>query len=470
MCKQHIWSSLLVLVTLLSFTACEDYLDINENPNTATEAPLDGLLANTSYQTSLNVFRVGSFTSFFVQYLASPNAGANNDTYVEADYSGTWGNLYGALTDLYDLQQFAVEKSAYQHIGVAKVMTAINLGLLVDCWNDIPFSDAFTGETVTPKYDSGSGVYDDIFRLLTEAENDFANPDNAVALDADSDFIHGGDLAAWRKTIAALRARYLLHTGAAASDILMAVDSAYTSSAEDAVLATFQNRSPWGQVALDNENLFLGGWLSEQYADALNGTTFGVVDPRLALLVTPTDEGTYVGTANGVGRTGDGTAAIESYLSTSGALSSEGSPVQIITYPEVKFIEAEAALASDPARALAAFQEGIRASIVHIHELAGAEGGVAAADDYLNAAYPGLTADNLDMDLIFKEKYAALFLHPETWVDARRHDYNYQDFTLPEGANLSEFIRRVQYPDSELTRNRGNVPSVTLTDRIFWDN
>jgi hypothetical protein len=468
--KQYIWSSLILLVTLFGFTACEDYLDINENPNTATEAPIDGLLANASYQTGLNVFRIGSFTSFFVQYLASPNAGANNDTYVEADYSGAWGSIYSAMTDLYDLQQFAVEKNAYQHIGVAKVMTAINLGLLVDCWNDVPYSDAFTGETVTPKYDSGSGVYDDMLRLLTEAENDFENPDNAVALDADSDFIHGGDLAAWRKTIAALRARYLNHTGASASEILTAVDAAYTSSADDAVLATFQNRSPWGQVALDNENLFLGGWLSEQFVDALNGTTFGVADPRLPLLATPTEDGDYVGTPNGVGRAGDGTAAIESYLSTSGALSSEESPVQIITYPEVKFIEAEAALAGDPARALAAFQEGVRASIIRIHELAGAADGAAAADTYLNAAYPGLTADNLDMDLIFKEKYAALFLHPETWVDARRYDYNYTDFTLPEGANLSEFIRRVQYPDSELTRNRGNVPAVTLTDRIFWDN
>jgi hypothetical protein len=71
-----------------------------------------------------------------------------------------------------------------------------------------------------------------------------------------------------------------------------------------------------------------------------------------------------------------------------------------------------------------------------------------------------------------KEKYVALFLHPETWNDARRFDYAYEDMTLPDNHNPElngEFIRRQIYPDSETSRNAVNVPQVTLLDRMWWD-
>jgi hypothetical protein len=44
--------------------------------------------------------------------------------------------------------------------------------------------------------------------------------------------------------------------------------------------------------------------------------------------------------------------------------------------------------------------------------------------------------------------------------------------TLPANHNPElggEFIRRVNYPDSETSRNAANVPSMTLLDRIWWD-
>jgi hypothetical protein len=471
--RQYKFFIFLLLVGLLLTTACEDYLDINENPNTATEAPINGLLANASSQTALNYYRVGNFTSYFVQYLASPNEGSNSDTYIESDYSGTWGNLYGAMTDLYDLQQFGLEKNAFQHVAVAKVLTAMNLGLLVDAWGAVPYSDAFTGETITPTYDSAEDIYDAIFELLAAAETDFDNPANEVNIDGDSDFVHGGDIEAWKLTIEALRARYLNHLSQTgnydANAVLSAVSQSYQSNANDAEVTKFEIRNPWGQAALNNENLLLDGWLSDQFVDATNGTTFGVVDPRLMLLATLTEDSTFVGTPNGSGRVGDGTAAIESYLSTSGALSSDNSPLQLITYAEIKLIEAEAALRSNQTdRALMAFQEGIRASITKLFSLQG-EDGSEAADTYLAEAYPDLTAGDLTLADVFREKYVALFLNPETWVDARRFDYQYEGFELPDNAALNTFILRVQYPDTELIRNTENTPAATLLDPLFWD-
>ncbi|MFB0946090.1 MAG: SusD/RagB family nutrient-binding outer membrane lipoprotein, partial [Spirosomataceae bacterium] len=71
---------------------------------------------------------------------------------------------------------------------------------------------------------------------------------------------------------------------------------------------------------------------------------------------------------------------------------------------------------------------------------------------------------------IFDQKYITTFLHPEAWVDARRFDYQYTDFTVPENDLLNgQFIRRLDYPDTEYQRNGGNVPVVELLTRLFWD-
>ena len=462
----------LVILAALGLAACDDFLDINDDPNAALEPPIDGLLASTTLATAENTQAVSaSFAAFFSQYLASPNEGTATDTYLEADYSGTWRDLYGAMTDAFDLRELAAERGATHHVGVAKVVTAMNLALVVDNWGAAPYDEAFDGEIIVPAYDSPEELYEVIFTLLDEAADDLLAEEPTAELDADSDFIHAGDLAAWRRTIEALRARQLLHLSETErydpAAVLAAVDSAYASNDDDAQVTRFLVRNPWASVALNNQNLLLGGWLSEQFVDALNGVTYGTFDPRLPRLTDTTVFGDYRGTVNGAGRVGDGTQPEESYLELGGALSSEDSPLIILSYAELKFVEAEAALdAGLGERAGEAFFEGVRASMAKL--------GVdpADAEAYLAEAYPEIVDGSaaVELDDVFREKYAALFLSPETWVDARRYDYAYEGFELPENAALDAFIRRVAYPASEISRNAGNVPAVEgLAEPLFWD-
>ena len=200
----------------------------------------------------------------------------------------------------------------------------------------------------------------------------------------------------------------------------------------------------------------------------MNGVTFGVVDPRLELITEPFEEDGQIifrGTPNGEGRRGDGTVQEEVYLETSGFYSSEDAPLLVFTYAEQKFIEAEAAFRTgNTVRALEAFEAGIRANMEKV--------GVSNGDvtTYFQQKYPNLSSSSLTLKQIMEEKYLAMFLHPETWNDARRFDYQYTDFTLPAHAKLNEFIRRLEYPDSEKSRNGRNVPTIAgLTDRVVWD-
>ena len=457
----------LLWCALLAVCSCgADYLDINDNPNVATRPPLDGLLASASSATAGNVFSVSAgHAAFYVQYLASPNEANTVDTYLEISNGEAWSDLYNTMTDLYDLIRFGEEDGLARHVAIARVLMAVNLGLVVDNWGDAPYSDAFTGQTLRPTYDSAENLYATIFTLLDQAEAGLLAAEEAPPIREGSDFIYNGDLSRWQLATASLRARYLNHLSETdrydAAAVLSAVDNGFTDYAQDAAVTSFTVRNPWAQVAENNANLVLGGWLSEQFIDALNGTSFEVADPRLPLLTNRNVDNLFVGTVNGAGRRGDGTEILESYLVLEGAFSMESSPLDLITFAELKFIEAEAALAAgDQERANQAFRSGVTASMEEI----GVDS--TAIGSYLSASYGD---DDVTRDEVFREKYVALFLSPETYVDARRYDFAYTDFELAENAALPSVPVRLQYPSTELDRNAANVPTVELTDPLFWD-
>ncbi|WP_116126659.1 SusD/RagB family nutrient-binding outer membrane lipoprotein [Lewinella sp. IMCC34183] len=459
-------SCLSIFVLLLTTGCGADYLDVNDNPNVATRPPIDGLMAGSSLETATNLQEISNgHAAYFVQYLASPNIRSSTDTYDRVTNGGAWGSLYNTMTDIYDLIRFAEEEGLTRHVAIGKILMAINLGQVVDNWGNAPYSNAFTGETLRPRYDSAEDLYQTIFTLLTEAIDLLPAAADAPEIGSGSDFIYDGDLERWTRAAYSLRARYLNHLSETgqydAQAVLAAVDNGFTSPDDDAAATAFVNRNPWAQVAVANAGLVLGGWLSEQFIDATNGVTYPTFDPRLPLITNMTVDSAYVGTPNGAGRQGNGAETTEAYLIPTSIVSSDNSPLYIITYAELKFIEAEAALASgDQERANAAFRAGVRASFTQF------ELGEEDADAYLGEAYGD---GDIDRDDIFREKYVALFLNPETWVDARRYDYGYADFTLPQGAALSEFPRRLLYPSTETNRNAENVPDVTMLDAIFWD-
>lgn len=465
------------VLSVVSTSSCKKYLDVNTNPNQPNKATINGLLTRTTENTALNVYRVSTnITSYYVQYLASSNAASPLDTYDDVDASSTWTSLYDNMTDIYDLEKLAIERGSNQYQGVAKVLMAINLQYVHSLWGDAPYSTAFDLSTLTPGYDNAQSIFqtcvkllDEGIALLTQSPSPYPIPGESGSTKS-PDLVHKGNIPAWLRTAHAVKARLLNQLSKTSqyntSAIFAELAAAYTATVQDAFVTTWDVRNPWNQVALNNRNLLLDGWLSEQFIDAMNGKTFGIFDPRLPLMTDTTKYGDYRGTPNGKGRTGSGVSFDETYINLTGFYSSSGSPLFLITYEEMKFIEAEAAFrANDKPRAYAAYLEGIKANMNKM--------GVAAVnrDAYVNHASVSAGEANLTLDLIFKEKYKALFLNPETWNDARRYNYQYKDFTLPLNAVASNFIRRMVYPSVETSRNGANVPPgiTDVTKRLWWD-
>ncbi|MBN2731731.1 MAG: SusD/RagB family nutrient-binding outer membrane lipoprotein [Balneolaceae bacterium] len=464
-------TTLLLLSLAVLLPGCSDYLDINDDPNNPTDAPLSGLMTNTTFETSQGVYALGNTTSFFVQYLASPNPGSSTDIQEPVRYDNTWFIYYDMMTDLAVLQQKAEEQGATQYLGAAKIMMALNLATVVDAWGNVPYSEAFFVETLTPSYDDDQQLYTEVMTLLTEGIADIQQPGSSSEL-GDDDFIYGGDITKWVRLGHMLKARYLNHLSKQSSydpnAVLAEIDQAMTSNADDAQVEYFEEQiNPWADVAIDNSNLLLGGWLSEQIVKHVDGTTYGVFDPRIEAFTDTTDFGTYVGTRNGAGRGAAPEQGARCVLTTNTFYGQRTAPVLIATYAEQKFIEAEAAFrAGLIGRAYQAYLDGIEA---HMDKM-----GIEESDkiNYMTDPAVAVGESGLTLDLIFKEKYTAMYLHPEAWVDARRYDYQYEGMEVPENLNPNlngQFIRRLAYPNSETQRNSENVPDVTLLDRIFWD-
>ena len=477
--KIYKYTYILATAATLVFQSCgKEYFDeLSVNPNQVNEPTLPALLATATSKAGLRTFDAGGVINPYVQYTANPVAGGANDIYETIDFTGTWDQLYFAMADINEMKKLATGQSS-EYLGVANLLLAYHLSIVNNFWGAAPWSQAFDRTNFTPKYDTDQEVYAATVKLVDDAIAELSKTNATLKLVGTSDLIHGGDRVKWLKTAYAIKARLLIKASKTptynAAAVLTALSNSYTSNADDAGMATFLLRNNWAQVARNNSLLTLGGWLSEQFIDHLNSTTYGIFDPRLPKITDPAISPTnvnyprWIGTVNGAGNRNNpphnNTVKDENYISISSQWTNDTAPILLVTFAELKFIEAEAAFATDRPRAYAAYLAGIRANMDKLLVLA------PERDMYLASPIVAVGASSLTLALIFKEKYVSTYLNPEAWNDARRHNYGYKDFGMPLNAVLPTFIRRLDYPIGERSKNGTNVPAPSVrTARLWWD-
>ena len=452
---KKIFFTIFLIMMLLS--SCEKWIEPNMNvdPNNPTEVAMAQLLApieaNLAYVVGGELAR---YTCPWMQQIAGlQSQSAGNDIYVisEADVNGDWSwNLYspGMINSKILMDKAATTNSPY-YAGVAKILMAYHLGVTTDLWGDIPYSDALKGSTLQlkPKYDTQQDIYTTIFTLLNGAISDLESA-TSVFSPADEDLIYAGDLSKWEKTAYALKARYSLHlakrNGATAySDALAAVANAYTSNDDDFKLVfgtALNNSNPIYQSEQDRAAYYSASATYENFLSAAN-------DPRQAVYFSGTI-GSKPGEPN------PNAATIGS------SYASPNSPVYLMSYAEVKFIEAEASFnTNDKVRAANAYNEGLKASLQRE--------GVYGDGTWFNTNK--ITAATITLGKIINQKYLSSFLQIETWTDWRRTGFPV--LALATGATKSEIPRRLPYPQDERLYNGDNMPAgLTITSHVWWDN
>jgi hypothetical protein len=438
----------ILAVAAVGFTACSDAWleEYKLDQNRPSDVSMEVLLPSAQAAYGMTQGDVlPRLTSIFMQQMTGTDRQSlAHNRYAqigEGDFSTPWNNSYaGGLYDLKLIMDKANELDAPAYAGVAKIMTAMYLGILTDHFGDIPYTQALQGaDNLKATYDSQQDIYATIFSLLSDGKVDLASP--SAVMPGGDDLIHGGDLAAWAATADGLRARYLNHLSKTsqynAADVVAACDDAlnagvYCTIGFEAAL----NQNPWYQFTVIDR----AGYISQF------GTMYDMMeassDPRIDFY-----------------RSADST--------TMPAYGSATSALPIVTPFEIMFVKAEAQLASSATDARTTLEAAIESHMTWL--------GVDAADI---ATYIAALPTTTDLELIMNEKYVAMFSTGESWTDWRRTGF--PALSAPADANLSGMPRRMPYPEGEYLYNGNNVPmpltsspdekfGVATTYRLWWD-
>lgn len=197
---------------LLVVSSCEiTDLDINTDPNNASEASLNLLLTSAQFE-GVNTFAGGlNDATMGFQGINTSNDDFN---FTNNSWNGTWNFLYsGPLKDLEEIISGADPEVNPNYLGIAQIMKAYYFTTMVDLWGDVPYSEAFKGnaeETITePVYDSGASIYADAFLLIDQGITNLAK---SQGVSVKGDIIYGGNLTRWRKAAKSLKLKLLINT------------------------------------------------------------------------------------------------------------------------------------------------------------------------------------------------------------------------------------------------------------------
>lgn len=210
---------ILSLIFLTSATACDDYLDVNENPNQLVEVPsgdllLRGtLLANAQIQQG-QLARTSMYYTGSLIGLQLVQQTLYNYDYTPGDSNAIWGHLYnGILVQNKEIRRLSPDIGSLQ--GIIDVNEALAVGTATSLFGDIPYSTAIPDnpgiDSEDPTLDAQADVYAALQTLLDNAIPKLQNGSTTSVTD-DQDNYFEGDADSWIAAAYTLKARYYLQT------------------------------------------------------------------------------------------------------------------------------------------------------------------------------------------------------------------------------------------------------------------
>jgi hypothetical protein len=423
------------LILFISIVTSCDYGDINVDPTRPADVSLALVLPAAQTQAAFNqMASANRLTGILMQHWEGFDAQQieyTQYTINETTLNNYWNTgLYGGVMKDCDvlITKGTAEEQPY-YVGIGKVLMAGALGQIATIFGDAPYSDAFKGtESLKPAYDTQEQLYTAIQTTLDEAIVELSKPAVGGGPTAASDLIFAGDAAKWIATAHALKARYYMH--------LTKRDAAAHTKALAEIALAFTSNADQPDFVFDAATAF-----SNPLAQ------FGEQRPNTMVM-----ESGFLAKLAGDPREGEIHSGDAFYTSGSGLFwSSNNSPSPLISYTEVKFLEAEALLRDGQgAAANTALQDAIAANMDYY----GVDGTA-----YL-VTVPNISTAALEAGLatIMDESYIGLYgcAAVEIWTNYRRTGYPalVPNVNGSNGNNPSGVLpRRIIYPQNEKVTN-----------------
>jgi hypothetical protein len=478
-------------VFALGLGACQNYLDVNNNPNAPESAAIDIRLAalEATFIHSTYYGQTALWGSEWTQQWAfnaarRSYAQVQNYELFDTDASSSWDYFYSRPG--YSSFTLARDASADPDIyyrGIGKLFNAWTFQIITDLWGPAPYAEAFKPEIREPKYDTQQTIYNGILANLDTAVTLLSSTSSAARRPTTNDLLFAGDMTKWTKLAHFLQARANLRlayaTGedklARANKALAAIAVALGSNADDADFSYpggVGARNP-NYTFQDLRTVFVA---SDYFIQMLKSRA----DPRLPILFTPivydsikgsgpsrvtypAKPGTYVGHVAGSDQ-----IQADSTVSLIGPFfSNETASLNVVSFADQKFTEAEARLiVSGAAAADQPYRDGIRANMTKL-------GVSTAAINAFLATRPPLASVANPLQEIIIEKYVANFLKTEPWNDWRRTGFPV--VPLVPQAVIPTIPQRIRAPNSELSSNSVQLTATGIptgedgmTVKLWW--
>jgi hypothetical protein len=437
-------------------------------------------------------------------------------------------NINIVLRDLESSESYAYTKA------VAKIWRVYVASVGTDWFGPIPLS-GYKGEIQpNPPYVSVQDAYKEFFAELDEANTILASssPD-PVFKNVAFDIIFKNEVEKWRKFANSLHLRLAMRLSevdeaTCKAEIAKALSADVMESAADNAYLPPKSDMSWGSNY--NYVMFQIGWSGplnmtksmEKLLTGIGGIDFptGIVnkrggkplssvhpaqvDPRGTVMFDPAYEnGDWKGRVDGlnISKMPELEAENKSVVCAElGILYNNGRPYEtrpydIFLYEEVCFLKAEAAargfISGD---AKAEYEKGVRASFATWQAADKVEAYLASTAKNLagtSAKFDDAEGDgNTVLEKIITQKYLALFpdMSQEAWNDKRRLNLPRTDVALnrnetiwpsysPDVKNPANYIKRVQYPNSEIQVNKTEYDKALgllggpdrVNTSIWWD-
>lgn len=211
--------TIILSLFILIFSSCEDFLDINENPNYPTDVS-DELLLTSSLAAVTNVYAAdwGLIGSYWSQHWAQNNTSSQYkiyESYALSSNTNVIERSYRAMfvDGLSDNEIFLKKVAETENWGaylMGAAIKAYGFQYLVDMYDNVPYTEAFLGaEKLNPVIDDGASIYAAIYTLLQDAlANDMSG--FVPELYESNDILFDGNLNDWKAFANSLRLRILL--------------------------------------------------------------------------------------------------------------------------------------------------------------------------------------------------------------------------------------------------------------------
>jgi hypothetical protein len=508
-----------ILITVIAACfafSCDEFLDVNKNPNQATVSTPQLVLSNALAQTAAQNFYNQMGAMFAGQWAPSGDVSGfvQEKTYDFNNTYGTgiWTTFYDILNDYKYVQEADAERGQLASGAIAKIMSTFLYHKLVDTYGNIPYTDALQGTTVIrPSYDDAQSVYEAIIDDLDEARDALLSIDDPGDNPGAFDIVFGGNIDRWVEFANTLKLRLLIRQSEMPGRVsyiqaeLAEITGGYLATdaiANPGYLKTAGKQNPFWDTYYKSENDALRNTYNFIRSTSFLVSTITTSDPRLYKIVGPRgtrphyEAKTNVGTAPCPGPTctvysvgdvipgpfsitgvtyGDESPAAYSNASSgigSGILKAYNQGVVLISAAESFFLQTEAVyrgwIAGD---ATTLYNSAITASF---NLLAVPDPNTTTAANEATVTFYTTTAPyDGTLQRIITQKYIAMtgFAGFEAWADYRRTGL--PNVPLSTKAIKDAIPVRLYYPNQELQTNSENVAAQgsfdAITSKVFWD-